>query len=74
MRKDVPRSVKECHKAGIRVMMITGDNAVTAKTIAKKCNIIVDHIVEGDQLERMPDDKLRKVVTTNMLLACVTKS
>ncbi len=35
IRENVPDAVKECHKAGIRVIMITGDYPVTAMNIAK---------------------------------------
>lgn len=34
-RKEVPDAIKKCHAAGITVRMVTGDNIVTAKAIAK---------------------------------------
>lgn len=39
-RKEVPDAIKKCHRAGITVRMVTGDNIVTAKAIAKDVNII----------------------------------
>mmetsp|Transcript_81077 Transcript_81077/g.235154 ORF Transcript_81077/g.235154 Transcript_81077/m.235154 type:complete len:1254 (-) Transcript_81077:131-3892(-) len=39
-RSQVPLSVQECHGAGIRVVMITGDQRETAMAIAQQCNII----------------------------------
>mmetsp|Transcript_10120 Transcript_10120/g.14103 ORF Transcript_10120/g.14103 Transcript_10120/m.14103 type:complete len:1085 (+) Transcript_10120:183-3437(+) len=39
-RAAVPGSVLECQKAGIQVIMVTGDHAVTAEAIAKQVNII----------------------------------
>jgi len=41
-RAAVPGSVKECHSAGIRVVMITGDQRPTAMAIGQQVNIIQD--------------------------------
>lgn len=40
IRPEVPGAVAKCQEAGIKVRMVTGDNMVTAKAIAKKCNLI----------------------------------
>lgn len=40
IRSEVPDAVNVCKKAGVTVRMVTGDNIVTAKAIAEKCNII----------------------------------
>lgn len=40
IRAEVPVSVKKCHTAGIDVKMVTGDNKITARAIAKEVNII----------------------------------
>lgn len=34
-RKEVPDAIKQCHIAGITVRMVTGDNLITAKAIAR---------------------------------------
>ena len=39
-RKGVAEAVLECKEAGIKVVMVTGDQPVTATAIARKCNII----------------------------------
>lgn len=39
-RKEVPDAIKKCHQAGITVRMVTGDNIITAKAIAKDIGII----------------------------------
>lgn len=36
----MPDAIKKCHKAGITVRMVTGDNIITAKAIAKDIGII----------------------------------
>jgi Ca2+ transporting ATPase len=42
IRPEVPASVNKCHKAGIDVKMVTGDNKITARAIAREVNIIND--------------------------------
>lgn len=41
-RPGVPESVQNCRNAGIQVIMVTGDQPLTAKAIAVQCNIISD--------------------------------
>lgn len=40
LRKEVKKAVENCKLAGIKVRMVTGDNKITAKAIAKECGII----------------------------------
>eukprot|EP01135_Chromosphaera_perkinsii_P003626 Nk52_evm5s250 gene=Nk52_evmTU5s250 len=40
VRPEVPGAIKVCQKAGITVRMVTGDNIVTARSIAGKCGIL----------------------------------
>lgn len=39
VRMNVPQAIAECHRAGIRVVMITGDHPVTARAIAAQVGI-----------------------------------
>jgi len=41
-RKEVPDAIKKCHRAGIKVRMVTGDNLITAKAIAREVGILKD--------------------------------
>ncbi|MFA6675484.1 MAG: cation-translocating P-type ATPase [Bacilli bacterium] len=62
-RESVKKDIAVCTKAGIRVVMITGDNGVTASAIAKKIGMPnSDHIITGDMLEKMTDEELCQVV------------
>ena len=38
----MPDAIEKCHKAGIKVRMVTGDNIITARAIARDVGIIVD--------------------------------
>ncbi|MEN6470560.1 MAG: cation-translocating P-type ATPase [Clostridiaceae bacterium] len=62
-REGVKGDIAVCNRAGIRVVMITGDNGVTASAIAKKIGIPgSDHIITGDMLEAMTNEELREAV------------
>ncbi len=52
-RRDVPEALQQCHAAGIRVVMMTGDHALTARTIAESISLTPDtpEIVSGDALK-----------------------
>jgi sodium/potassium-transporting ATPase subunit alpha len=41
-RDSVPDAVFKCKAAGIKVVMVTGDQPVTATAIARQCNIITE--------------------------------
>ncbi len=58
-RDSVKNDIAVCRKAGIRVVMITGDNGVTASAIARKIGMEnYDQIITGDMIEDMTDDEL----------------
>ncbi|MGN0992685.1 MAG: cation-translocating P-type ATPase, partial [Bacilli bacterium] len=67
-RRGVKASLEKCYLAGIRVIMITGDNGETAKGIAKKINLEnYDEVITGVELEKMSDEELfEKVKTVNI--------
>ncbi|MEW6118305.1 MAG: HAD-IC family P-type ATPase [Nitrospirota bacterium] len=59
-REEVIEAILGCKRAGIRVVMITGDHAVTAQAIAQKLGISSggDEVLTGRELEAMSDDEL----------------
>ena len=62
-RESVKDDIATCNRAGIRVVMITGDNGITAASIAKKIGMPNhDRIITGDMLEKMTDEELRESV------------
>ncbi len=60
IRPEVKTAVEECHGAGIRVVMITGDHRDTAIAIAKQLGILEneDQAITGSMLEDMSDEEL----------------
>jgi Ca2+-transporting ATPase len=54
-RADVPHAIQECRNAGIRVVMVTGDHAVTARSIGHKIGMSDDdaQVVEGKTIPKL---------------------
>ncbi len=59
IRESVPMAVSECYRAGIRVIMITGDYPVTAMNIAREIGLKnPDKAITGAELQEMTEDEL----------------
>lgn len=62
-RESVKDDIAVCKRAGIRVIMITGDNGVTASSIAKQIGISgYENIITGAMIEKMTDNELQEAV------------
>ena len=58
-REGVKESIKKCHCAGIKVVMITGDNKNTAAAIGKELGLLKDGLViSGLELDQMSKEEL----------------
>ncbi|MGJ4788629.1 cation-translocating P-type ATPase [Leptospira koniambonensis] len=65
IRDTVPSSVSECIQAGIRVIIITGDHAGTAKAVASKIGLgIQTESITGDELEKLNEEELNSKLDT----------
>nr|MBP7240057.1 HAD-IC family P-type ATPase [Saprospiraceae bacterium] len=61
IRPEVPQAIRECHNAGIKVIMITGDYPVTARNIAMQTGLPPQgKMITGDELKDMDDTQLQK--------------
>ena len=67
-RPEVLPAVKDCHRAGIRIIMITGDYGITALSIAREVGIVKDEcrIVKGKELSNMSDEEVKKLLKSNV--------
>ena len=62
-RAEVADAIVLAHKAGIRVIMITGDYGLTAESIARKIGLVSGpdvQVITGNDLEHLNDDELRE--------------
>lgn len=60
IRPDVRNSIKVCNRAGIQVRMITGDNIMTARAIAKECGILPGDLIQ--EYEVMEGKEFREAI------------
>lgn len=60
LRQEVPEALAQCRQAGIRVVMITGDYAVTAASIARRAGLACDQVLTGDEVDGLDEVALRQ--------------
>jgi Ca2+-transporting ATPase len=75
-RPEVKDAIAVCRKAGIRVVMITGDHKLTATAVGKELKLIDENhaeeqVLTGEQLEKMTDQELLDVVEKTVIYARV---
>lgn len=67
LRASAPDAISQCHNAGIRVVMITGDHAATARSISADAGIESANLISGDELSEMDNEALgKKLGSTNI--------
>ena len=73
VRPTVAAAIQECHTAGIRVVMITGDYPETAQTIARQVGLMqMGAIITGVELDSMSDAELeQRIQSTNIFARAV---
>ena len=67
-RRDVADAVARCRRAGIRVVLITGDHALTAEAIAREVGIVQGaspRIVTSVEVDTMREDELEQLLKTS---------
>ncbi len=69
-RAEAIEAVAECHQAGIRVKMITGDHAATARAIAERIGLQNhDRVLTGADIEAMDDTDLAEAAVNTDIFA-----
>lgn len=73
-RQGVKEAVDTCKKAGIKIVMITGDHIATAASIAKKLHILDNSskAMTGAELDKMKQEDLEKKIKDYSVFARVT--
>jgi len=70
IRPSVKQSVQECYRAGVRIIMITGDYPQTAQSIALQAGIRdADSLISGNELDLMSDEELEKKIGSVVIFA-----
>ncbi|MFH1365247.1 MAG: cation-transporting P-type ATPase [archaeon] len=70
-REEVKEAIEFCRKAGIKVKMITGDNKETAISIANQIGLDKGKVLDGDDLDKLSDKELVKIVRSIVIFARV---
>ena len=74
-RREVTDAIATCRRAGIRILMMTGDYGLTAESIARRIGLVDEagvRIVNGSEIDVMTDDELKEVLRSDVLLARTT--
>ncbi|KAG1057716.1 hypothetical protein G6F43_000466 [Rhizopus delemar] len=71
LRDGVTEAVQACQRAGVFVRMVTGDNVVTAKSIAKQCGIYTPggEVMEGPVFRNLTPAEMDKILPRLQVLA-----
>ncbi|WP_057824802.1 cation-translocating P-type ATPase [Lapidilactobacillus concavus] len=72
-REEVFDAVKKCHEAHIKIIMVTGDSTLTAKSIATQIGIVSDRarVITGTELDQMSEDDLSAALAGEVIFARV---
>lgn len=73
-RKEAIDGISSCERAGIRTVMITGDNILTAKAVARRIGILKDgtEAISGSDLALLSDEELKANINKYSVFARIT--
>jgi len=73
-REGVRDAIEACRRAGIKVMMVTGDHLSTAVAIAREIGLEVDKgiVMTGRELDNLTDQELERIIDNIVVLARVS--
>ena len=61
-KESAKEAIEKLNKAGIRVIVLTGDNSDVTKCVCDKVNINTSQILVGNQIDKMSDMALKRVI------------
>lgn len=70
-RDEARQAILDAKAAGIKTVMVTGDNELTALTIAREVGLIEENenVVTGAELDKMSDEELKKIILNTSIFA-----
>ncbi|GFO95862.1 cation-transporting ATPase, partial [groundwater metagenome] len=69
-REEVIDAIATCKRAGIKTVMITGDNKLTATAVGKTVGLLDDgDVLEGSEIEKMSDEELSRAARSVSIYA-----
>jgi Ca2+-transporting ATPase len=71
-REGVREAVETARRAGVRVIMVTGDHEATARAIAGEVGIRTEAVLTGSAVDRMSDEELERELDRVNVFARVT--
>lgn len=76
LRPGVREAIAQCHRAGVDVRMVTGDNVLTARAISRDCGILSEenfnnkeYYMEGPEFRRLTDEERIRILPKLHILA-----
>jgi Ca2+-transporting ATPase len=75
-REEVKEAIYICKRAGINVVMVTGDHRLTAIAVARELNLLGENeqerVLTGEELEKLSDEQFDKIVKDIVIYARVS--
>ena len=73
-QSDTVEAISTCNLAGINTIMITGDNILTAKAVARRIGILTNdsQAITGSELDKLSDDELANSIEKYTVFARIT--
>lgn len=70
-RIEAKKAVEESRRAGIRTIMVTGDNMLTASALAREIGLLEkgDDIATGEEIDKLTDDELEEIILKTRIFA-----
>jgi magnesium-transporting ATPase (P-type) len=73
-RPEVAEAIQQCHTAGVRIIMITGDYGLTAESIARRIGIVRSNdarVITGLDLDELDESALKESLLHEVIFARV---